>query len=171
MQVTLAASPERDTARMATVRLARDEDGPALAALIAAFRDWWSREQPSDPQIERGVDRLLSDPDTELLVASAAPGGEPVAMAQLRYRFVVWVDGEECELEDLFVAERARRSGIGKALVEASVERARARGCRRMQLNTNEANAAALALYERCGFSAWFDPPGGRNLNMRLALE
>ena len=28
----------------------------------------------------------------------------------------------------------------------------------------------AIALYESLGFSSWFDPPGGRNLNLRLPL-
>jgi ribosomal protein S18 acetylase RimI-like enzyme len=65
----------------------------------------------------------------------------------------VWTAAPDCWLEDLFVAEPARRSGLGAALVEAAIERARERGCRRVELDTNEDNAAALALYHRFGFS------------------
>jgi GNAT superfamily N-acetyltransferase len=154
---------------MAGVRLAGKGDAAALTRLFAAFRDWWEREHPADAAIAEGVDRLLGDPDSDLLLA-LGEDGEPAGFAAVRYRYVVWVDGEECELEDLFVDDSARGSGLGRALVQAAVERARARGCRRMQLNTNEANPAAVALYESAGFSAWFDPPGGRNLNLRLEL-
>ena len=50
--------------------------------------------------------------------------------------------------------EDARRSGLGRALVEASVARAAERGCRRIELDTSEANEAAMALYAGAGFSA-----------------
>jgi GNAT superfamily N-acetyltransferase len=155
---------------MATVRVAREEDAAALVRLLAAFRDWWQRAEPVDEQIERGVRGLLGDRDTEFLLASLEEGGEPLGMAQLRYRYL-WADVEECELEGLFVEERMRRAGLGRALVQTSIERARARNCLRLQVNANEADDAPMALYEAYGFSAWYDPPGGRNLNMRLVLQ
>jgi GNAT superfamily N-acetyltransferase len=133
---------------------------------MIGFRDWWGREQPSDASFEAGVRRLLADPNTEFLL-----GGEPAAgVCQLRYRYGLWYDGEDCWLEDLFVEEAARGSGLGRALVEAAIGRGRERGCARVELDVNEANPAALALYESLGFESWSDPPGGRSLLMRRRL-
>lgn len=66
--------------------------------------------------------------------------------------------------------EDARRLGVGRALTEAAIERARERGCRRIQLDVNEANPEALALYEGVGFDPVQDPPGGRLLLMTRPL-
>ena len=62
------------------------------------------------------------------------------------------------------MSDGARRGGLGRALVEAACDHARERGCRRIQLDVNEANRGAVALYESLGFSSWADPPGGRHL-------
>ena len=91
-------------------------------------------------------------------------------MCQLRYRFGVWLGTPDCWLEDLFVRESARGRGMGRALAEAAIARARERGCRRIELDVNDANPAALALYEALGFSAWVERAGGQNLLMRLRL-
>jgi ribosomal protein S18 acetylase RimI-like enzyme len=133
---------------------------------MIGFRNWWQRDEPDDAAFEAGVRRLLADPNTDFLLA-----GEPAAaVCQLRYRYAVWTASEDCSLEDIFVEEEARGSGVGRALVEAAFDRARERGCARMELDVNEANAAALRLYESMGFEAWSDPPGGRNLLMRRRL-
>jgi ribosomal protein S18 acetylase RimI-like enzyme len=148
------------------VRLATQEDAADVARLMIGFRDWWGREHPSDERFEAGVRRLLAEPQTEFLIA-----GEPAnGVCQLRYRYGVWYDGEDCWLEDLYVAEDARGTGVGRSLAEAAVERARERGCARIELDVNEANPAALALYESLGFESLSDPPGGRNLLMRRRL-
>ncbi len=68
----------------------------------------------------------------------------------------------DCWLEDLFVRESARRAGLGRALVEAAVARALERGCRRIELDVNEDNAAALGLYTGCGFTLEPSRPGAR---------
>lgn len=133
---------------------------------MIAFRDWWGRDEPDDAAFAAGVRRLLADPSTEFLLG----GDPPAGVCQLRYRYGVWWDAEDCLLEDLYVVEEARRSGLGRALVEAACERARARGCARIELDVNEANPAALALYESMGFTNWSDPPGGRDLFMRRRL-
>jgi ribosomal protein S18 acetylase RimI-like enzyme len=148
------------------VRLATTKDAPDVTRLMIGFRNWWSRGEPSDEHFEAGVRRLLADPQSEFLLA-----GEPaVGVCQLRYRYGLWHDSEDCCLEDLFVEGEARGSGLGRALVEAAFERARERGCARIELDVNEANPAALALYESLGFTSWSDPPGGRNLLMRRGL-
>ena len=81
-------------------------------------------------------------------------------VCQLRYRWSVWTGADDCWLEDLYVRESARGRGLGRKLVEAAVERARSRGCRRIELDVNEENEAAVALYVSAGFTTEPKPPG-----------
>jgi GNAT superfamily N-acetyltransferase len=60
---------------------------------------------------------------------------------------------------------------LGRALLDATLERARARGCRRIELDVNERNDAALRLYSSFGFSATANPYGARDLYMRLHVD
>jgi GNAT superfamily N-acetyltransferase len=64
--------------------------------------------------------------------------------------------GPTCYLQDLFTAEDARGQGVGRALIEAVYERAKAAGSSRVYWQTHETNAAAMRLYdqvaERSGF-------------------
>ena len=137
---------------------------------MVAFRDWWGRDVPGDAAAAAGVARLLADEGTEFLLAAAGEGGA-VGVCQLRYRYGFWYDAPDCWLEDLFVLQDARRLGVGRALGEAAVERARERGCRRIQLDVNEANPEALALYRGLGFDPLQDPPGGNLLLMTRWLD
>jgi GNAT superfamily N-acetyltransferase len=145
---------------MPRVWLAREEDADAVASLIAGFRDWWGNERPLDADIRATVGRLIPDSATDYLLAAADGASEPAGVCQLRYRLSVWTGVDDCWLEDLFVADGARRSGLGRALVEAAVDRARERGCRRMELDVNEENLDAIAFYVSLGFSTEPKPPG-----------
>jgi GNAT superfamily N-acetyltransferase len=145
---------------MSRVWLAGDDDADAVASLIAGFRDWWGNERPLDADIRATVARLIRDPGTDYLLAAIDGGPEPAGVCQLRYRLSVWTGVDDCWLEDLFVTDGARRSGVGRALVEAAFERARERGCRRMELDVNEENLDAIAFYVSLGFSTEPKPPG-----------
>jgi GNAT superfamily N-acetyltransferase len=59
-----------------------------------------------------------------------------------------WVIGEDCYLEDLFVAPEARGQGLGRALIADLAELARAQGWHRLYWHTDEGNAAARKLYD-----------------------
>ena len=131
---------------MPRVRLAQPQDADAVVRLMLAFRDHLGLSAPTDEEMRAGVERLLGDPDTEFLLAAPDADGAPAAgVAQLRFRFGVWRAGGDCLLEDLYVDESARGAGLGRALVEATLHRARARGCRRVELDTNERTT------RRCG--------------------
>jgi GNAT superfamily N-acetyltransferase len=132
------------------------------AGLIAEFGAWFGNSTPPPEEIKTSVERIMAGGDGEFLLG-AADGDEPAGVCQLRFRWSVWKSAHDCWLEDLYVREDARRSGLGRALVEAALERARERGCTRIELDVNEDNAPALALYEACGFLA--EPKGpGRTL-------
>ena len=62
---------------------------------------------------------------------------------------------EDVELLTLAVAKRARRQGIGRALLSWSAAYWRGQGARRMLLEVDAANRPALALYQNLGFRSY----------------
>jgi GNAT superfamily N-acetyltransferase len=133
--------------------VAEHHEAATVARLLVEFRDFSGRDWPSENSFLASVERLLPRIDTEYLLASGDADSPPAGVCQLRFRLSVWTAAEDCWLEDLFVAEPARGRGVGAALVALALERARERGCRRVELDASEANAPALALYERFGFT------------------
>ena len=67
----------------------------------------------------------------------------------------------------LMVAKDARRSGVGRALLDAAVDWARASGVRKLELHVFPWNEPAIRLYERYGF----EQEGLRKRHYRRAGE
>jgi ribosomal-protein-alanine N-acetyltransferase len=113
-------------------------DAPALAAAHAdSFTESWSGEE---------IAAVLASPGAFGLVVRGE--GEAVAAFALAR-----TAADEAELLTLAVAPRARRRGVGAALVEAVAGAAAAAGARRLFLEVAADNAAALALYRGAGFA------------------
>ena len=144
--------------------LAELHEAPAVAPLLVEFRDWNGGDWPSENAFLGSVELIMDRGDGEFLLGAIDAGGPPVAICQLRYRFSVWVAAYDCWLEDLFVSEAARGRGLGRAMVKAALDRAEARGARRIELDTKEGNLRARGLYESLGFSGESKGAGGRDL-------
>jgi GNAT superfamily N-acetyltransferase len=97
-----------------------------------------------------GVDLSFQDFDAEL----ADPLGfyELVLLAEGGCVALRSIDAETCEMKRLYVRPAARSGGLGRRLAEAIVSEARARGYRRMLLDTLPTMGAAQALYASLGF-------------------
>ena len=83
-------------------------------------------------------------------------------------------DGE-AEFRMLAVDPKAQGRGVGRALVEACIERSRARGAHTMVISVLAGNDSAERLYERMGFERlperdWTPAPGTDLLAWRLSL-
>ena len=151
------------------LRVAPPGEAEVVARLLAAFRAFYGADEPSEEEMLAVVRRLIETPDTEYLLA----GDPPAGIAQIRFRPSVWTGADDCWVEDVFVESEARGKGLGRRLIEGCVERARRRGCHRIQLDANERNEGALALYRSLGFKSgspdrW---DGGRDLYFTLWLQ
>ncbi len=156
---------------MIEVWRAEPHEAEHVARLMVEFRDHLGLDWPSANAFLAGVERLIEEPHNAFLLATPNEDSPPCGVAQVRFRYGLWWAADDCLLEDLYVREDARDSGLGRALVEEVVELAYARGCRRVELDVNDANDRALHLYESFGFSAQDDRYGGRNMLMRLHLN
>jgi ribosomal protein S18 acetylase RimI-like enzyme len=138
---------------VSAVWLASPNEASTVARLLVRFRDHYGRSSPSEESFLTSVQQLIGRSDTEFWLAAAEHPAPATGICQLRFRHSVWTAAEDCWLEDLYVAPEARGLGLGRALVQRTLDRARERGCHRVELDTNEDNHQAIGLYRSLGFS------------------
>ncbi len=151
--------------------VALPDEAETVAALLVAFRDHNGHDSPSANSFLATVERLFEDRDSEFLLAARDDDSPPTGVLQLRFRLSVWRAAPDCWLEDLFVDADTRRAGVGDALLTLAMARATEHGAKRIELDANEHNAAALALYRRHGFSERSKGGAGRDLFFGRELE
>lgn len=123
----------QDWRRWRAVRLrALREDAPAFACSAHAWLDGGDTEQ-------RWRERIAAPGALFLAVDDE---GSDVAMIGL-------TPGDEAELISMWVAPEARRSGVGRVLVDAVLDEV---GPRPIRLRVMADNAEAIAFYADCGF-------------------
>ncbi|WP_374315759.1 N-acetyltransferase family protein [Aquabacterium sp.] len=133
-----------------TIRAATADDTQSVAELFDLYRQFY--EQPAD--LLRATAFIAERIDRKESVILLATGEEvgPVGFCQLYPTFCSVEAQPIYVLYDLFVLPMARRSGVGKLLLQAAEERARADGKTRMDLTTARANHQAQRLYESMGW-------------------
>ena len=92
--------------------------------------------------------------------------------------FIVARDlGEELEIENVVVAAKARRRGLGNRLMGELIDLAKARGAKHMLLEVRESNTVARRFYERRAFlpcgrrERYYDHPEEAAILYRADLE
>jgi ribosomal protein S18 acetylase RimI-like enzyme len=139
------------------VRRAEVADAREVARLLHDFNTEFSDPTPGVEAIARRARELLATGDMTALLAGQPPHG----IAVIRFRPSIWLDSLEAYLEELYVAPEHRGRGVGRALLEETMETARATGAGRIELCTGETDTAARALYEKCGFTNRESVPDG----------
>ena len=144
-----------------TIRSATEHDVAALVDLGAqTFRDTYGHANDpaelaahiAESYHEPVISAALRDPNVTYLVADDA--GRIVGFAKL----VVGSTEEgiearrPAELNQLYVDSSQHGRGLGRALLDACADRARAEGCDVLWLGVWERNPNAIGFYERLGF-------------------
>jgi len=163
-RVTLQLGRRAAPASGTRMRRALEADIPALRALAA--RSHTDSRFYADPHFARErCDELYATWIQKSVcgwadaVFASGPVGAPLGYLSFHVR------SDRAEIGLVAVAEAARGQGLGRELVEAAILRAAPLGLP-LQVVTQGRNAAASALYEKCGFGVlrvqswfhlWFD--------------
>lgn len=142
------------------VRQATAEDAAAIARLLHDFNLEYSEPTPDVGTLTDTVRRLLEESEIVVMLAGAGPDG----LSLFRFRPALWADGAETYLQELYVVPGLRGHGIGRRLLEETIEFARAAGAAGIDLNTGETDAAARNLYESMGFTNKEGGPDGPSM-------
>ena len=148
------------------IAAASPDDLDDLAELFAAYLRFYQVDK-SLSTVRAFLAERLSRQDSTLLIGRDATGVAQ-GFVQLYPFFASLALRPAWLLSDLFVAEAARRGGLGAALMNAARAHAQASGACGLQLETGKGNLAGQALYERLGYvrdeafyTYWLELPRG----------
>jgi GNAT superfamily N-acetyltransferase len=125
------------------IRDARPVDAPALAALLGEL----GFPAPADTIAAR-LNIIVGAAEVVLVAA------RDVGLATVHVTPVLHRPTPVGRLTALVVTERARRQGVGRALVGAAERLLTARGCGLVEVTSNQRLTEAHGFYERLGYEA-----------------
>lgn len=137
-------------------RTATRADLPAIVAMLADDLLGAARERAENPlpaAYERAFAAIEADPNNELLVACLGD----VLVGVLQLTFIPGISHQgawRAIVAGVRVAGSRRSTGIGTKFMNWIIARARARGCRAIQLTTDKSRVDAKRFYEALGFVA-----------------
>jgi GNAT superfamily N-acetyltransferase len=139
------------------IRRAELADAGDVGRLLHDFNTEYDDYTPGPEAMGKRIRELIESGDVTVLIGGDGPDG----LALLRFRPSLWSESLDCYLEELYVVPGRRGKGLGRALMEAAIDTARAEGAGYMDLGTAETDTAARALYEKMGFSRTEGKPDG----------
>lgn len=105
---------------------------------------------------------VVSHPESEIFVAVDS-FDRGIGFLALSHRPQLRVGGRIATVDEFIVATHMRRRGVGSALLEKALARARMLGCKRVEVNSGDQGAKAF--FEKRGFQ----PSGAEMLGWRNA--
>ncbi len=142
------------------IRPAAEADLDDVLPLFAAYQRFYTAAAQPEERNRAFLTRFVGGDDAGLLlVARDGQSGEALGFANLYWTFSSTTACDHALMNDLFVAEHARGTSVGHALIEASRDHAARRGIDSMSWMTALDNRRAQRLYERLGAerSVWFE--------------
>jgi ribosomal protein S18 acetylase RimI-like enzyme len=124
-----------------------DEVTPALVDAFERLTPQLSKSNPPPTEAEL---RALVESDASVLLMAVGDDGRFVGTLTLvLFRIPT---AQRAWIEDVIVDEAVGGRGIGKALTRAAIERARAAGCKTVDLTSRPSREVANGMYQSLGF-------------------
>lgn len=137
-------------------RVARRDDVERIVEMLADDPLGAKRERyelPLPGAYLAAFDAIEKDPNNEVVVACLE--GRVVGVLQITFiPYLTYQGGWRALIEGVRIDGTIRSAGLGRAMVEHAIARARERHCHLVQLTTDKARPDAKRFYEALGFVA-----------------
>ena len=137
-------------------RKAERDDVPNIVRLLADDPLGAEREKdvnPLPPQYYAAFDEINPDKNNYLIVAELED--KVVGTLQLTLiTYLTYQGGKRALIEGVRTDKSVRGQGVGKAMLEWAIQKAKTEGCHVVQLTTDKKRPDALEFYKKLGFVA-----------------
>ena len=130
-----------------TIRPINAGDRAAWSPLWAGYLAFY--ETTIAPDVTERTWTRLTNADGMYGLLATDTAGAAIGLAHFIFHPTTWSMTDTCYLEDLFVAPAARGKRVGRQLIAAVTDAARAKGAASLYWHTEEFNGTARRLYER----------------------
>lgn len=135
-----------------TIEGANPADLPGLVLLLQALFAIEQDFQPAPEKQLRGLETLLSHPQTAHVAVARSPQGRVIGMATVQLVISTAEGAPSAWIEDVVVDASYRGQGLGADLLGAVLAWARTQGATRAQLLADLDNIPALGFYAHQGW-------------------
>jgi GNAT superfamily N-acetyltransferase len=132
------------------IRPIRHDEVEQALPLFSGYQEFYEVDDRDDARNLAFFSRFC-DPSEDGLLLGAWDGDDLVGFANIYWTFSSTRAVEIALMNDLFVADRARGQGVGRALIDACAEAGRTRGCRTLEWETAPDNHRAQRVYDATG--------------------
>jgi len=129
------------------IRDVNPDDFSAWLLLWEGYNTFYKRILPTEV-IKKSWERFLN-PAEPMYALVVEKDDKLIGLVHYLFHRNTALLNDVCYLQDLYTAPEARGQGVGKALIEAVYERARAQGSPRVYWQTHETNKTAMRLYDK----------------------
>lgn len=127
------------------IRRAQEQDFPEIIGLIKEFALF----QRTPERVTITLDQMLKE-QAFFQCFVAEIDHEIVAFASFFFTYYSWT-GKALYLDDLYVKEAFRKVGIGKKLLDAIIDLAKATQCKKVRWQVSNWNTNAMDFYKKMG--------------------
>ena len=151
---------------MISFRTAIETDLPTIVRLLADDELGAQRERSETPlplAYREGFAAMMRQPGNEIVLAVKSDG---MILGCIQLTIIAGISRLgmlRAQVEGVRVAAAARGQGVGEAMINEAIHRARSSGCGLVQLTTDANRTDARRFYERLGFVA-------SHIGMKLSL-
>ena len=134
-----------------TIREIAEGDFPQWSKLWAGYNAFYGRHGATalPQEVTDTTWSRFFDPSEPVYALVAEHQGKLLGLAHFLFHRSTIQLQPTCYLQDLYTAEASRGMGVGRALIVAVYDFARAAGLRRVYWQTDESNASARQLYDK----------------------